>query len=445
MQKYRILGKKGEGTFSEVLKCQSIENGQYYACKRMKQQFDSLEQVNNLREIQCMRRLSPHANVVELIEVIFDKKTGTLALIIELLDMNLYELIKGRRNFLSESKCRDYIYQTLKALDHMHRNGIFHRDIKPENILLKNDIVKLADFGSCRSVYSKQPYTEYISTRWYRAPECLLTDGWYTYKMDIWSVGCVFAEILSLHPLFPGSNELDQITRIHNVLGTPTPELLNKFKKSKHMDFNFPEKKGIGLLSQLPHVSREALKLIELLCIYDPDERLSAKQVVRHVYFKPLRDNDKRARALEKINHVSNDIYSSYDENSLMHAKNKKTKMDIDNNNNHLPKKISTSKTIPQHLITAPLVKKTVQLPAEKMNFRTTLPKIPVATYNNDINNNTNNNHNKKVSKFPNTMFPSLMQKERDKIHKANQTAKRLGYSEYTLPSLNRLRHGHKL
>jgi renal tumor antigen len=109
MQKYRILGKKGEGTFSEVLKCQSVENGQYYACKRMKQNFDTLEQVNNLREIQCMRRLSPHANIVELIEVIFDKKSGTLALILELLDLNLYEVIKSRKNHLTEARCRLYI------------------------------------------------------------------------------------------------------------------------------------------------------------------------------------------------------------------------------------------------------------------------------------------------------------------------------------------------
>lgn len=90
-----------------------------------------------------------------------------------------------------------------------------------ENILLIGETVKLADFGSCRGIYSKAPFTEYISTRWYRAPECLLTDGYYGYKMDIWGVGCVFFEMLSLFPLFPGNNELDQIHRIHNILGTP--------------------------------------------------------------------------------------------------------------------------------------------------------------------------------------------------------------------------------
>uniref|UniRef100_A0A8C0WNQ7 Protein kinase domain-containing protein n=1 Tax=Castor canadensis TaxID=51338 RepID=A0A8C0WNQ7_CASCN len=103
--------------------------------------------------------------------------------------------MKRRRQPLSEKKIMHYMYQLCKSLDHMHRNGIFHRDVKPENILIKQDILKLGDFGSCCSVYSKQPYTEYISTRWYRAPECLLTDGFYTYKMDLWSAGCVFYEI----------------------------------------------------------------------------------------------------------------------------------------------------------------------------------------------------------------------------------------------------------
>lgn len=125
-------------------------------------------------------------------------------------------------------------------MEHMHRNGIFHRDIKPytlplnvysENILLMADVVKLADLGSCRGIYSKPPLTEYISTRWYRAPECLMTDGYYGYKMDIWGAGCVFFEMLALFPLFPGNNELDQINKIHNIMGTPSPEILESFQK----------------------------------------------------------------------------------------------------------------------------------------------------------------------------------------------------------------------
>lgn len=162
-----------------------------------------------------------------------DEPTGRLALVFELMDMNMYEAIKGRRHYLPEQRVKFYMYQVLKAIDHMHRNGIYHRDIKPyilhclytnhsENILIKDDQVKLADFGSCRGVYSQPPFTEYISTRWYRPPECLLTDGYYNHKMDYWGIGCVFFEMLSLFPLFPGNNELDQVHKIHNILGTPT-------------------------------------------------------------------------------------------------------------------------------------------------------------------------------------------------------------------------------
>ncbi|MEW5304540.1 MAG: hypothetical protein WDW36_007145 [Sanguina aurantia] len=287
MHKYRLVAKKGEGTFSEVLKAQCIKNGKYVAIKCMKNHFDSLDQVNNLREIQALRRLSPHANIVKLLEVLYDQPTGRLALVFELMDMNIYELIRGRRHYL------------MKAMDHMHRNGIFHRDIKPENILIMDDCLKLADFGSCRGIYSKQPYTEYISTRWYRAPECLLTDGYYNYKMDMWGVGCVFFEIVSLFPLFPGTNELDQIQKIHNILGTPPADLLAKMKKrSQHMDFNFPPKEGSGILKLIPHVAPDCSDLVTKLLAYNPDERLSARQALRHPYFRELREAEKRHKAM---------------------------------------------------------------------------------------------------------------------------------------------------
>lgn len=117
--------------------------------------------------------------------------------------MNLYEALKNKRKPLNMQKIKYYMFQVLKAIEFMHRKNIFHRDIKPENILVTDETVKLADFGSCKGTlcgdsgrHSQQPYTEYISTRWYRAPECLMTDGYYNEKMDIWGFGCVLFELL---------------------------------------------------------------------------------------------------------------------------------------------------------------------------------------------------------------------------------------------------------
>ena len=201
----------------------------YVAIKCMKAHYNSKEEVNKLREVRALKRLSTHSNIITLIEVLYDELTGRLALVFELMEMNLFEAIQGRNKFLPEKKVKGWMYQVLKSLNFMHRNGIFHRDIKPENILLKdNNMIKLADLGSCKGIYSKPPFTEYISTRWYRAPECLLTDGYYNYKMDIWGVGCVFFEILTLFPLFPGDDEIDQVNKIHNILGSPPIELFNK-------------------------------------------------------------------------------------------------------------------------------------------------------------------------------------------------------------------------
>ncbi|XP_072618471.1 MAPK/MAK/MRK overlapping kinase isoform X2 [Vulpes vulpes] len=306
MKNYKAIGKIGEGTFSEVMKMQSLRDGSYYACKQMKQHFESIEQVNSLREIQALRRLNPHPNILTLHEVVFDGKSGSLALICELMDMNIYELIQGRRHPLSEKKIMHYMYQLCKSLDHIHRNGIFHRDVKPENILIKHsavyprgrqDVLKLGDFGSCRSVYSKQPYTEYISTRWYRAPECLLTDGFYTYKMDLWSAGCVFYEITSLQPLFPGANELDQISKIHDVIGTPAEKTLTKFKQSRAMSFDFPFKKGSGIPLLTASWSSQCLSLLHAMVAYDPDERITAHQALQHPYFHEQRAAEKQAVA----------------------------------------------------------------------------------------------------------------------------------------------------
>mmetsp|Transcript_5750 Transcript_5750/g.14884 ORF Transcript_5750/g.14884 Transcript_5750/m.14884 type:complete len:451 (-) Transcript_5750:330-1682(-) len=279
----------------------------------MKNHFDSIDQVNNLREIQALRRLSPHAHIILLEEVLYDQPSGRLALVFELMDANLYELIRGRRHYLSAILVHSYMHQLLLALDHMHKKGIFHRDIKPENILIDGGSeggrgLKLADFGSCRGIYSKQPYTEYISTRWYRAPECLLTDGFYGPEMDLWGAGCVFFEITSLYPLFPGTNELDQIERIHKVLGTPDGDLLKQFQQNgaAHVNFDFAPHIGIGIRHLINHASTSCVELILRMLVHDPAERISAREALSDAYFTHIKDHIEKdpTHVLAELDHL---------------------------------------------------------------------------------------------------------------------------------------------
>ena len=211
--------------------------------------------------------------------------------------------LTGRKHYLNPMLIKSYMWQLMKSLDHMHKKGIFHRDIKPENILIESSSdmgrgLKLADFGSCRGIYSKQPYTEYISTRWYRAPECLLTDGYYGPEMDLWGAGCVMFEITSLYPLFPGTNEIDQATRIHKILGTPSRELIQKFKSKAKLNslisFEFPYQKGVGIPGLIPHASADCIDLIVKLLKYEATDRITAKEAMRHPYFRDIKELDKK-------------------------------------------------------------------------------------------------------------------------------------------------------
>ena len=262
----------------------------------MKAHYKSKEEVHKLSEVRALKRLSTHSNIITLIEVLYDESSGRLALVFELMEKNLYEVIKGRTTYLQERKVKHWMFQVLKALNFMHRNGIFHRDIKPENILIKGDnSIKLADLGSCKGIYSKHPFTEYISTRWYRAPECLLTDGYYNFKMDIWGVGCVFFEMLSLLPLFPGDDEIDQVNKIHHILGSPSEELFNKLlSKSVRNDIVYEKQSGTGVKNLLANVSSECVDLIQKMLVYDPDKRITAKQALNHPYFKDLYEQEQK-------------------------------------------------------------------------------------------------------------------------------------------------------
>lgn len=199
----------------------------------------------------------------------------------------------------------------------MHRNGFIHRDIKPENILLKSQdkLLKIGDFGTTCHVTEGQPYTEYVATRWYRSPECLLTEGWYNSKMDIWAAGCVLYEMSNGHPLFDGENQYDQIEKIDQVLGYPEYRLMSKFKKHKSDVFvkQYETKNqttkithGIGLHT-IYQPYRPAFELLKNMIVCDPAKRNSADQLLKKSYFLEMKDTEyeykviKFEEALRKI------------------------------------------------------------------------------------------------------------------------------------------------
>ena len=232
-------------------------------------------------------------------------------------------ILLGRKHHLNPMLIKSYMWQLMKSLDHMHKKGIFHRDIKPENILIESSTdvgrgLKLADFGSCRGIYSKQPYTEYISTRWYRAPECLLTNGYYGPEMDLWGAGCVMFEITSLYPLFPGVDEVDQATRIHKVLGSPSPEIIQKFKSKDVTNINleFPVQKGIGIPKLIPHASPDCIDLIVKLLKYDASERITAREAMRHPYFRDVKEPERKASTVVGVPAITDITRSTEGDNN---------------------------------------------------------------------------------------------------------------------------------
>lgn len=166
---------------------------------------------------------------------------------------------------------------------------------------LRAELIQLGDLGSVSQTYQSVPRSEYISTRWYRAPECLLTNGYYGPKMDVWAVGCCFFELLSLQPLFPGENEIDQLHKIHDIVGSPTQHMLHRFKHlSRRM--SFPKKPAINLQTLVPNLSSYGIDCLKKMIAYHPDNRLKAIRAIEHLYFTDLRfrmpPNDPNCRLL---------------------------------------------------------------------------------------------------------------------------------------------------
>ncbi|XP_058449674.1 MAPK/MAK/MRK overlapping kinase-like [Malaya genurostris] len=310
---YRILEKIGEGSFSEVYRVRHKQTGLFYAAKKLNKIYQDTAEALQCSEIQVMKVLDYHPNVVSFVDVLHDELNGYLTLVMELMDMSIYDFIKTRKRCLSEKRVRRFLFQIVCGLHHLHRNGIFHRDIKPENILIKiphklkeSELVQLADFGSICSITQQPPFSAYISTRWYRSPECLLTSGYYGPKMDIWAVGCCFYEMLTLNPLFPGENELDQLDRIHEVLGSPSAAVLAKFRHMNPVNFEFPKRKPIDFRSHIPLLSHYGVDVLTRMLCYVPDTRIGTSKLLQHLYFEDLRKTKKNSRLSSSMQSLDN-------------------------------------------------------------------------------------------------------------------------------------------
>ncbi|XP_034717948.1 serine/threonine-protein kinase MAK isoform X7 [Etheostoma cragini] len=286
MNRYTTLRQLGDGTYGSVLMGRSNESGELVAIKRMKRKFYSWEECMNLREVKSLKKLN-HANVVKLKEVI--RENDHLYFVFEYMKENLYQLMKDRENkMFSENEIRNILFQVISGLAFVHKHGFFHRDMKPENLLCMGpELVKIADFGLAREIRSKPPYTDYVSTRWYRAPEVLLRSSTYSSPIDLWAVGCIMAELYTLRPLFPGNSEVDEIFKICQVLGTvKKTDWSEGYQLASAMNFRFPQCVPTHLKTLIPNASNEAIALMKDMLQWDPKKRPTAVQALRYPYFQ---------------------------------------------------------------------------------------------------------------------------------------------------------------
>lgn len=178
------------------------------------------------------------------------------------------------------------MYQMLQGLAFMHKNGFFHRDVKPENMLVRGGVLKVADFGLAREIRSQPPFTDYVSTRWYRAPEVLLRSTSYGSAVDQWACACILAELYLLRPLFPGSSEPDELHKICAVLGAPSAKNWPEGQRlATRMGFRFPQFEAVPLAQVIPQASAEAIQLMQGLLMYDPSHRPSLSRALKFAYF----------------------------------------------------------------------------------------------------------------------------------------------------------------
>ncbi|KAB1219480.1 hypothetical protein CJ030_MR3G012276 [Morella rubra] len=276
----------GRGAYGIVCAAVNAETREEVAIKKIGNAFDNrIDAKRTLREIKLLRHMD-HENVIAIKDIIRPPQKenfNDVYIVSELMDTDLHQIIRSNQQ-LTDDHCRYFLYQLLRGLKYVHSANVLHRDLKPSNLLLNaNCDLKIADFGLARTTSETDFMTEYVVTRWYRAPELLLNCSEYTAAIDIWSVGCILGEIVTRQPLFPGKDYVHQLRLITEGYSPYSPVAGRGGAKLPQ----FPKQE---FSARFPNMSPGAIDLLEKMLVFDPNRRITVEEALSHPYLAPLHD-----------------------------------------------------------------------------------------------------------------------------------------------------------
>ncbi|KAE8076947.1 hypothetical protein FH972_015564 [Carpinus fangiana] len=296
--RYRIEEVIGKGSYGVVCSAYDTHTGEKVAIKKINDIFEHVSDATRiLREIKLLRLLR-HPDIVEIKHILLPpsrREFKDIYVVFELMESDLHQVIKANDD-LTPEHYQFFLYQLLRGLKYIHTANVFHRDLKPKNILANADCkLKVCDFGLARVAFNDTPtaifWTDYVATRWYRAPElCGSFFSKYTPAIDIWSIGCIFAELLTGKALFPGKNVVHQLDLMTDLLGTPSAEAIARVRNEKARRYlsSMRKKKPIPLSQKFPNADPLALRLLERMLAFEPKDRPTAEEALADPYFKGL-------------------------------------------------------------------------------------------------------------------------------------------------------------
>ncbi|NXG65041.1 CDK3 kinase, partial [Hemiprocne comata] len=299
---FHKVKKIGEGTYGKVYKACNKNTGQLVALKKICWHSEMNGAPSTaLREISLLRELK-HPNIVRLLDVIHSQKK--LYMVFEYLNQDLRKYLdSSETGELPLNSVKNYLFQLLQGVSFCHSHSVIHRDLKPQNLLIdKAGTLKLADFGLARTFgVPLRTYTYEVVTLWYRAPEILLRCKHYSTAVDIWSIGCIFAEMVTRKVLFPGDCEIDQLFRIFRTLGTPTEVTWPGVTQLPDYKKEFPHWARREMKDIVPNLDQDGRDLLEQLLLYDPSRRISAKAALDHRCFRRSPQNPEEQHMLQRL------------------------------------------------------------------------------------------------------------------------------------------------